>query len=175
MEQSMTSAASAMEPTGGNDLLQMMQLAAANINGLSKQMGLVNARIDEHSKRIDRVEERVDKVESELTVNRAQANRLQSAIHQRVTDVLKLEFDGGKVADGSIKTDKRYRGGFISRCYTDARRKSKLGTPYYATLRCDFHEVMDYIKAWEPEVSGGVDGYKHYLDIRREERQKKQQ
>lgn len=31
---------------------------------------------------------------------------------------------------------------------------------------------MEYIEAWEPEVAGGIDGYKHYLDIRREEREK---
>ena len=165
-------AIAALDPDN-SDLMQMMRLTASNINGLSQQMGLVNARIDEQGRRVDRIEERVDAVEAELTINRAQANRLQAAIHQRVAVVLKLNFEGGVVADGSISTDKKYRGAFISRCYTDARRKSKLGTPYYATLRCDFQETMDYIEAWEPEVGGGVDGYKRYLDIRREERQKK--
>lgn len=158
--------------------MQMMRLTASNINGLSQQMGLVNARIDEQVRRVDRIEERFeerfDAVEAELTINRAQANRLQTAIHQRVAVVLKLNFEGGVVADGSISTDRKYRGAFISRCYTDARRKSKLGTPYYATLRCDFQETMDYIEAWEPEVNGGVEGYKRYLDIRREERQKQE-
>ena len=156
-----------------NQLLQITQNTAMSVNAQSKQMGLILGTVEELKQDVGEIKNEMEVLKHETTVTRFQANRIQSAIHTRVAEILKLEFDGGKVADGSIKTDAKYRGGFISRCYTDARRKSKLGTPYYATLRCDFNEVIEYVAAWVPEVSGGVDGYKRYLDIRREERQKK--
>ena len=157
-----------------SQLLQITQNTAMSVNAQSKQMGLVLGTVEDLKQDVGEIKTELDVLKHETVVTRFQANRIQAAIHGRVAELLKLEFDGGKVADSSVGTDKKYRGGFISRCYTDARRKSKLGTPYYATLRCDFNEVIEYIEAWEPEVSGGVDGYKHYLDIRREERQKKQ-
>ena len=161
------------EPFDMNKLLQITQNTAMSVNAQSKQMGLLIGTVEELKQDVGEVKQEIGILKHEITVTRSQANRIQSAIHNRVAELLKLEFDGGKVADSSIETDSKYRSGFLSRCYTDARRKSKLGNPYYSTLRCDFNEVMEYIEAWEPEVSGGRDGYKRYLDIRREERQKK--
>ena len=161
------------ETVNMSQLLQITQNTAMSVNAQSKQMGLILGTVEDLKQDVGAIKEEISVLKHETTVTRFQANRIQSAIHNRVAELLKLEFDGGKVADESITTDSKYRGGFISRCYTDARRKSKLGTPYYATLRCDFNEVMEYIEAWEPEVSGGKDGYKHYLDIRREEREKR--
>lgn len=155
-----------------NDPMEMLRLAATNISGLSQQMGIVNARLTEQAQRIDRIEEGLTIVQAEQTITRAQSRRIRKAVMGRVNQVLKIEFDGGKVADGSIEDEVRYRGGFISRLYTDAKNHSKMGESYTETLKTDFGEVMDYIDAWVPEVEGGIDGYKHYLDIRREERMK---
>lgn len=163
----------AIAPTNPNELMQMMQLTATNISGLSQQMGIVNARLTEQNQRIDRLEEDLTIVKAEQTITRAQCRRIRKAVMSRVNDVLKIEFEGGKVADESIEDDIRYRGGFISRLYTDAKNHSKMGESYTETLKTEFGEVMDYIEAWVPEVDGGIDGYKHYLDIRREERAKK--
>jgi len=157
-----------------SQLLQITQNTAMSVNAQSQQMGLVLSTVEGLKQDVGSIKQEMDVLKRETTVTRIQANHIQSAIHSRVAELLKLKFDGGKVAVGSIGTDAKYRGGFISRCYTDARRKSKLGTPYYATLRCDYNEVMEYIEAWEPEVSGGKEGYKRYLDIRREEREKHQ-
>lgn len=156
-----------------NDIMKMMQLAAMNINGLSQQMGLVLDKVNAHEERIIAIEDRLTNHERTEVVNRAQANRLQAEVHSRVNYLLDIEFEGGKVADESVTDDVNYRGGFIARCYADARHHSKMGSPYYATLKVDFDEVMQYLEAWVPEVEGGVEGYKQYLDIRREERMKK--
>lgn len=155
------------------DPMQMLQLAAMNINGLSQQMGLVNARLDVQSQDIDRIKMDIDGIKSSQTITRAQQRSIKRAVMCRVNEVLKIQFDGGKVADDCIDVDVAYRGGFISRCYTDAKNHSKMGTAYTETLKVDFDEVMDYINAWFPEVDGGVDGYKRYLDARRAERSKK--
>ena len=152
-----------------SQLLQITQNTAMNINGLSQQMGLINARMNKFNERLDSIQESVDGVKAEITVTRSQANRLRRSIHERVAVVLKLKREGGRVADCSIHDDTAYRKAFISRLYFDAREKSKLGTPYYDTLRADFAETMDYINAWFPEVEGGTEGYKRYLDIRHKE------
>jgi hypothetical protein len=70
-----------------------------------------------------------------------------------------------------MQADKYYRGGFISRCYADARKYSRLGNPYYTTLARDVEETIHYIENWFPEISydglTGVEAYKRYLDARR--------
>lgn len=157
---------------GGDDLLKVVQLTAMNVNGISKQMGLVLDKIDGHDKRITALEDRMDSHERTEVVNRAQANRIHDAIRDRVTYVLGLDTDGGMVSEDSIPDEVRYRSAFINKCHVDARRHSKLAKPYYATLKVDFDEVMQYISAWYPEVRGKTEGYKRYLDIRREERRK---
>lgn len=153
----------------GADLLQIVRLTAMNVNGMSQQMGLLNARMNTMGERMGKIEERQDKLDAEMTVTRAQAARIKKAIHSRVAYVLKLEYDGGRVGDRWIGKDKRYRGAFLTRAWVDAKYRSKCGDPYYTTLKADFAEVMDYIDAWEPEVKGGVEGYKHYLDVRHKE------
>lgn len=158
-----------------NDLMQVVQLTAMNVNGISEQMGLLLKKVNGHDSRITDLENRMDKHERTETINRAECRRIRKAVMNRVNTLLEIEFNGGKVADSSIKADVLYRGGFISRCYTDAKNHSKMGESYSETLRVDFDEVIAYIDAWQPEVEGGKDGYMRYLDIRREERQKKQQ
>lgn len=159
--------------TENSDPMKMLQLAAVNINGLSQQMGLMNDRMDEIVRRMDGHDNRMMTLEHNTTINRAESKRIRKAVMARVNYLLKIEFEGGRVADSSIVTDQLYRGPFVSRCYTDAKNHSKMGDSYPETLKVDFNEVMEYIDAWEPEVDGGVEGYKRYLDIRREERLKK--
>ena len=157
----------------GSDLLKLAQLNTMNINGLSQQMGLMNDRMDEMARRMDSHDNRLGVLEHNTIVNRAERKRISKAVRSRVNYLLKIRFEGGKVAEESIADDVRYRGPFISRCYTDAKNHSKMGDSYSETLKTDFNEVFEYIEAWVPEVDGGVDGYKRYLDIRREEREKK--
>ena len=157
----------------GSDLLRLAQLNTVNINGLSQQMGLMNDRMDQLVSRMDGHDNRLGVLEHNTTINRAESKRISKAVRSRVNFLLKIEFEGGRVADSSIATDQLYRGKFISRCYTDAKNHSKMGDSYPETLKVDFNEVLEYIEAWVPEVDGGVEGYKRYLDIRREEREKK--
>ena len=155
-------------------MMDGIQTLVAGIQGQSEQIGVMNSRINKFSERMDGMREDLDTLKRETTITRPMCRRIRKAVMSRVNKVLEIEFDGGKVADSSIKTDVLYRGGFISRCYTDAKNHSKMGESYSETLKVDFDEVLGYIEAWTPEVEGGTDGYKHYLDIRREEREKKQ-
>lgn len=156
----------------GADLLRLAQLNTMNINGLSQQMGLINDRMDEMVRRMDGHDNRLGTLEHNTTINRAESRRIKKSVMGRVNYLLKIKFKGGKVAEESIADDVRYRGPFISRCYADAKNHSKMGDSYPETLKTDFAEVLEYIESWVPEVDGGVEGYKRYLDIRREERMK---
>lgn len=153
-----------------SNLVKLAQLNTMNINGLSQQMGLMNDRMDQLVGRMDGHDNRLEVLEHNTTINRAESKRIKKAVLSRVNYLLKIEFEGGRVADSSIATDQLYRGQFVSRCYTDAKNHSKMGDSYPETLKVDFDEVLEYIESWVPEVDGGVDGYKRYLDIRREER-----
>lgn len=166
----------AATPNDGDmsSLERIAQMNIAAINGLSNQMGLMNDRMDEAMRKIDGHENRLGVLEHNTIVNRAEKRQIRKAVMNRVNEVLHIKFEGGKVADECIETDVLYRGGFISRCYTDAKNHSKMGESYGETLKVDYPEVLEYLAAWIPEVEGGVAGYKHYLDIRREEREKKQ-
>jgi len=154
------------------DLLKVAQLNTMNINGLSKQMGLMNERMDEIVRRMDGHDNDIAALKHNTTINRAESKRIKKSVMSRVNYLLKIKFDGGKVANESIADDIRYRGQFVSRCYRDAKTHSKMGDTYPETLKTDFNEVLEYIESWVPEVDGGVEGYKKYLDIRREERSK---
>jgi hypothetical protein len=155
-----------------NTLLKVTQNTAMSVSDLSEQMGLVANRVNENTQRIIALEDRLTSHERTETINRAQARRIKKSVIERVNYLLGIEYEGGKVADECVKVDVFYRGGFISRCYTDAKSHSKMGGSYTETLKVDFDEVMDYIESWVPEVENGVEGYKRYLDIRREERMK---
>lgn len=169
----MASVNESIQPYDPDDLMKAIQLTAMNVNGISEQMGLMLSKVNANTERITDLENRITAHEHTETINRAQCRRIRKSIANRVNYLLKIRFDGGKVADESIADEVRYRGPFISRCYTDAKNHSKMGESYTETLKTDFGEVMDYIESWTPEVDGSTDGYKRYLDIRREEKAKR--
>lgn len=152
------------------EIMNMLQLAAFNNKQVSEQMGLMVKKVGDMEGRVEVIEDRMQKYEDRVRVSRSQAQEIRNAIHKRVDTILNIEHEGGVVSDSSVAADVRYKGGFISRCYKDARENSRLGTPYYETLTKDFDETMEYIEGWRPNVDGGVEGYKRYLDIRRNEK-----
>ncbi len=164
---------SANQNEDANDIMQMLRMTAMTVNSQSQQMGLVVSKIGDHDLAIESLKNDIVAINQSKRVERNQALRLKKAILSRVSYLLGIKYDGGRVADESIYNDKHYRAGFISRAYHDARSFSKLGSPYTETLKVDFDEVLKYISAWEPEVEGGVDGYKQYLDLRRSMRDKR--
>lgn len=92
--------------------------------------------------------------------------------HETIRKVETVE-KSGKVANDCIETDRKYRGGFIARCYTDAKRAGLMAECYWETPQKTYDQCLEYIGAWEPQVDGGTAKYKEYLDIRREERSAK--
>ena len=148
-----------------NELMLISRNMLAGINGLGEQMGVVNSRLGRLETKTSNIEDRMNKYEDELRVTRPQADSIRRAIHQRINKLLDIRYEDGVVVSECIRDDKLYKPGFISKCYSDSRKYSDLGTPYYETLRKDYVGVLDYINGWAPEV--GVSGYRIYLDERR--------
>lgn len=160
-----------------NEVMQMMNQAALNINALSEQMGVVAGQIKtiraaqiDHANRITDLENwKQHHIETER-VTRDQARRIRGAIHARVNHVLGIELNGGLVKKECMSIDKKYRGAFYGRCYSDARKYSMLGTPYSETCQKDYQAVIDYVENWEPECEyegkTGTRAYISYLDDR---------
>lgn len=148
-----------------NELMQISRNVLAGISSLGEQMGVVNSRLGILEVKTSNIENRMTKYEDEQRVSRSQAESIRGAIHHRVCDLLEIQYRDGIVIDECIHADKFYKPGFISKCYSDARKFSALGTPYYETFRKDYASVLEYINGWVPQV--GVPGYKLYLDERR--------
>lgn len=146
-------------------LMALNLQTAGNINALSNQLGIVSNKVDALGVEVSLVKDRMQTFEDTIRVTRAQADAIKRAIHSRVCLILGIEYKDGVVVGEKIRIDKYYRPGFISKLYSDARRFSELGTPYYETFRRDYGAVLDYINGWLPQV--GVEGYMLYLDERR--------
>ena len=155
-----------------NEILESLRLTTMGINSLSQQMGLVVSGQQRLERRMDGLEDRMTYYENNLRVNRSQQKQIKSAVMTRVNELLKIRFEGGHVADECIDTDRKYRGGFVSRCYTDAKRAGVMAESFWETPRVDYDRCIEYIFAWVPQVAGGVTGYKSYLDKRRASRER---
>lgn len=155
-----------------NELMDVVKQTAFNVAGISEQMGILNSRvlnIEKEQRRLSEqqgsINNRMQKYEDRIRLDRPQAQNLKQAIHARVKNLLGIRYENGIVATECLRDDKYYRPGFISRCYADARKDSRLGTPYYETYQRDYEEVLEFINNWLPPV--GVEAYKVYLDARR--------
>lgn len=151
------------------ELLEISRNSLQGIMRLSEQMGLLDSRMTSLEDKTTGIETRMQTYEDALRVSRSQADTIRRAIHQRAADVLGIHYKDGIVTDDSIRSDTLYKPGFVSKLYSDARKFSMLGTPYYETARRDYGAVLNYIDGWMPQV--GVEGYKSYLDARRRAKQ----
>ncbi len=151
-------------------VLESLKLSAMTTQRVSEQMGLLVSKVNQHEDKLQRLEDRQNYYENNIRITRSQGKQLKKAVIGRVNDLLKIRFEGGVVAPECIETDRKYRGGFIARCYTDAKRDGVMSECYWETPRGDYDKCMEYIGAWVPQVDGGTEKYKEYLDIRREER-----
>lgn len=152
---------SLMEKQAENSLSTENKLSAVANSVTALTAGLNSVVID-----VGAIKERMQTYEDTVSVTRAQAVSLRSAIHKRTKELLGIKYDdNGDVIDSCIYDDKHYRGRMIQRCYADARKHSGLGTPYYSTYKKDYIETLDYINAWVPIE--GIKGFKDYCDKRR--------
>lgn len=162
-----------MNDLSTNEVMEMLKLSAMTSQRVSEQMGLITTKVSNLEGKVTVLEDDFQTFKANEKINRSQGKNIKRSVIGRVNTILKIRFDGGRVADDCIETDRKYRGGFISRCYNDAKRAGVMAECYWETPKKDYDECLEYINAWVPQVDGGVEKYKEYLDIRREEREAK--
>lgn len=151
-----------------DDLYKITQQTAFNVAGISEQIGIICTELQKvkneqrrQAEKINQIGDRMENYESRIRVDRSDADKIRQSIHARVRELLGIEYENGIVKENCLFADKYLRPGFISRCYTDARRESRLGTPYYETYQRDLAEVLRFIATWQPPT--GTEGYTTYL------------
>lgn len=155
------------------ELMNVVKQTAFNVATISDQMGIITSEVKNLKLEqirladgLDKVNSRMQKYEDNVRVTRHQAQNLRNTIHAKAATLLEIEYkDGIITTERGLYNDKYYRSGFISRLYVDARKQSRLGTPYTETLQRDYEECLKFIADWNPPT--GVEGYKRYLDARR--------
>ena len=156
--------------TENTDPMELMQLAAMNINGLSQQMGIMNKAVtaikDDVSKlHAEMVDAKADirGLKDDQFVDLIKADNIKKSAQSRVAELLEIKFDErGGVTDESRYDYTHYYGKFICRLHVDARNAGLEGPRIYATPRKTYQALIDYINEWVP--LRGVDGLKAYYD-----------
>ena len=160
-----------------NELMDIVKQTAFNIASVSEQMGILSSNVKDLKRDVIGIKQDIDdyktktdlrmqSYEDSVRVSRTQAQNIRNSIHARAAELLGIVYKDGVITDKvGLYNDKYYRSGFISRCYVDARKQSRLGTPYTETLKRDYEEVLKFINEWDPPT--GKEGYKAYLDARR--------
>ena len=143
-------------------LLQVTQNTAMNVNSLSEQMGVATSKFTAFDKRLSTLEHDFTELKNNEILDSAQRRRIPKSVKARVSYLLGISWVKGKVAKECIGNYSKYYRGFMARIYSDAKNLSKMADDYRDTKKIDYDEVMTFITNWSP--SGGVDEHKKYLD-----------
>lgn len=137
------------------DLQQLTNICgqiATNVNGISRQMGIIATTVDTLCTDVGDLTGRMDVLEQKEEITTTQTEEIKNAACRRVYEIL---------GDGKITHEKYYRT-FIRRLYGDTRHYAGLGSSIPRTRKCDYQRCIDYIEAWIP--TKGCAGLKEEID-----------
>lgn len=128
----------------GNFNLQQIESivgqTAMNVNGISKQMGIIATAVDAMRTDIGSLTERMDYLELNEEITTTQQETIIELARKRVLEI---------IGDDPLEV-KKYFKIFIQRLYKDARQSAGLGSKIARTKKCDYQRCIDYIEAWIP-------------------------
>lgn len=128
----------------GNFNLQQIESivgqTAMNVNGISKQMGIIATAVDAMRSDIGSLTERMDYLELNEEITTTQQETIIELARKRVLEI---------IGDDPLEV-KKYFKIFIQRLYKDARQNAGLGSKIARTKKCDYQRCIDYIEAWIP-------------------------
>lgn len=147
-----------------NKLVELAQENTIGIQGMRGVLALHESRIAQVEATQNAQEHRITTFEQNERIDRISQRRMHNAVHARCYFLLDIKREGGHVVQESMGVYKEYFKAFASKCYTDAKNRSRMGDPYSETKKRDYTEVMQYIEGWEPEISyDGLTGTKAYM------------
>ena len=113
---------------------------AMNVNGISKQMGIIATAVDSMRTDIGGLKDRMDYLELNEEITTTQQETIIELARKRVLEI---------IGDDPLEV-KKYFIIFIQRLYKDTRQNAGLGSKIARTKKCDYQRCIDYIEAWIP-------------------------
>lgn len=113
---------------------------AMNVNGISKQMGIIATAVDSMRTDIGGLKDRTDYLELNEEITTTQQETIIELARKRVLEI---------IGDDPLEV-KKYFKIFIQRLYKDTRQNAGLGSKIARTKKCDYQRCIDYIEAWIP-------------------------
>ena len=113
---------------------------AMNVNGISKQMGIIATAVDSMRTDIGGLKDRMDYLELNEEITTTQQETIIELARKRVLEI---------IGDDPLEV-KKYFKIFIQRLYKDTRQNAGLGSKIARTKKCDYQRCIDYIEAWIP-------------------------
>ena len=129
-----------------NDNIDLKQIenivgqTAMNVNGISKQMGIIATAVDSMRTDIGGLKDRMDYLELNEEITTTQQETIIELARKRVLEI---------IGDDPLEV-KKYFKIFIQRLYKDTRQNAGLGSKIARTKKCDYQRCIDYIEAWIP-------------------------
>ena len=113
---------------------------AMNVNGISKQMGIIATAVDSMRTDIGGLKDRMDYLELNEEITTTQQETIIELARKRVLEI---------IGNDPLEV-KKYFKIFIQRLYKDTRQNAGLGSKIARTKKCDYQRCIDYIEAWIP-------------------------
>lgn len=113
---------------------------AMNVNGISKQMGIIATAVDSMRTDIGGLKDRMDYLELNEEITTTQQETIIELARKRVLEI---------IGDDPLEV-KKYFKIFIQRLYKDTRQNAGLGSKIARTKKCDYQRCIDYIESWIP-------------------------
>lgn len=155
-----------------DDLKTIVKQTAFNLNAVSEQMGLVNAKLKAHEGRLASLENKTSLVASDLG-NFKEYVKENEYIEPEKVDKLKIAM-GNRVVDllSGLNLSKsefgEYYGKFMSKFWWDCKKHSyAVGKAGVYTKNRHYEDLMKYIGEWQPEGYGSAVGYINHLKVKK--------
>lgn len=155
-----------------DNVLQIVEQTAMNVNGLSKQMGILLTRVEDHDKRLLQLEEKTTSTQTDLNnfkdyvkdneyLEPHKLNAVRKAMGNRIVTLLNpLGLSETQFGE--------FYGKFMSKFWVDCKKHSyAVGRSGVYTKEKYYEPLMEYIGSWIPEGWGSASGYIDHLEVRK--------
>lgn len=140
-------------------VINLMGQNAMTVQGMNKQLGIVATKVSSIENDVNGMKDEIYQLKNNEEITTEQAANIRRAAHKRVNDIL-----------GTDEEKAKYFRTFIVCLWTDVRKNAGCGSTYYATKKCNYQRVIDYIEAWIP--SCGISELKRHTDEKAKARRK---
>lgn len=143
-----------------NQIANIVGATSMNVQGLSNQMGIVVAAVDDMRNDIGAMKDDIYQIKYNGEITNSQSKTLAKAVKRRVYEI--LSNNPYEIA--------KYSKSFMARCWKESKDFGGVAEVYKETQKGDFQRAINYIEAWIP--IGGCAKLKAEIDEKANARKK---